>query len=164
LRSETASEKGTAHEGHHRRHGRRGCPESDLIPIEGNYYFPPSSLSAGAFSESPTPYTCPWKGAYPALYLFCTDAPPAGAADSAAAVIIAESFGALLGRSLGAGIVSVSTTAGVAPSAGLAAAYAVFAAALALGVAASSRLAPGRGSAEPSAASAPLPAGAAPST
>ena len=36
--------------------------ESELITIEGNYYFPPSSLSAGAFSDSPTPYTCPWKG------------------------------------------------------------------------------------------------------
>ena len=39
------------------------APDSDLIMIEGNYYFPPSSLSAGAFSDSPTPYTCPWKGA-----------------------------------------------------------------------------------------------------
>jgi uncharacterized protein (DUF427 family) len=39
------------------------APDSDLIRIEGNYYFPPSSLSAGAFSDSPTPYTCPWKGA-----------------------------------------------------------------------------------------------------
>ena len=38
------------------------APESDLISIEGNYYFPPSSLLAGAFSDSPTPYTCPWKG------------------------------------------------------------------------------------------------------
>jgi uncharacterized protein (DUF427 family) len=38
------------------------APESDLIVIEGNRYFPPSSLSAGAFSDSPTPYTCPWKG------------------------------------------------------------------------------------------------------
>ena len=36
--------------------------ESELITIEGNYYFPPSSLSAEAFSDSPTPYTCPWKG------------------------------------------------------------------------------------------------------
>lgn len=36
--------------------------ETDLISIEGNYYFPPASLSASAFSESPTPYTCPWKG------------------------------------------------------------------------------------------------------
>ena len=38
------------------------APESDLILIEGNYYFPPSSLRADAFSDSPTPYTCPWKG------------------------------------------------------------------------------------------------------
>ena len=38
------------------------APESDLISIEGNYYFPPASLSAGALSDSPTPYTCPWKG------------------------------------------------------------------------------------------------------
>jgi hypothetical protein len=29
------------------------APESDLVTIEGNYYFPPSSLSAGAFSDSP---------------------------------------------------------------------------------------------------------------
>src|SRR5262249_33142255 len=35
---------------------------SDLISIEGNYYFPPSSISAGVLSDSPTPYTCPWKG------------------------------------------------------------------------------------------------------
>ncbi len=39
------------------------APESELITIEGNYYFPPASLSAEAFSDSPTPYTCPWKGA-----------------------------------------------------------------------------------------------------
>jgi uncharacterized protein (DUF427 family) len=39
------------------------APDSDLITIEGNYYFPPSSLSADAFSDSLTPYTCPWKGA-----------------------------------------------------------------------------------------------------
>jgi uncharacterized protein (DUF427 family) len=38
------------------------APESDLIQIEGNYYFPPSSLTADAFSDSSTPYTCPWKG------------------------------------------------------------------------------------------------------
>jgi len=38
------------------------APESDLISIEGNYYFPPSALSAGVLSDSPTPYTCPWKG------------------------------------------------------------------------------------------------------
>jgi uncharacterized protein (DUF427 family) len=35
---------------------------ADLVIIEGNYYFPPSSLDAGAFSDSSTPYTCPWKG------------------------------------------------------------------------------------------------------
>ena len=38
------------------------APDSDLISIEGNYYFPPASLSAGVISDSPTPYTCPWKG------------------------------------------------------------------------------------------------------
>lgn len=38
------------------------APASDLIQIEGNYYFPPSSLTAGALSDSATPYTCPWKG------------------------------------------------------------------------------------------------------
>ncbi len=39
------------------------APESDLISIEGNYYFPPSSLRGDVLSDSPTPYTCPWKGA-----------------------------------------------------------------------------------------------------
>jgi uncharacterized protein (DUF427 family) len=38
------------------------APETDLISIEGNYYFPPSSISVRAFSDSPTPYICPWKG------------------------------------------------------------------------------------------------------
>jgi uncharacterized protein (DUF427 family) len=38
------------------------APESDLIKIEGNWYFPPSSIVAGMLTESPTPYTCPWKG------------------------------------------------------------------------------------------------------
>jgi uncharacterized protein (DUF427 family) len=36
--------------------------DDDLISIEGNWYFPPASLTEGAFSDSPTPYTCPWKG------------------------------------------------------------------------------------------------------
>jgi hypothetical protein len=80
--------------------------------------------------------------AYPALYRFCTDAPAASAEDLAAAVIVAESFGGLLGRSLGAGIVSVTAIAGAAPSAGLSAAYAFFAVAVAVAVAASTRLAP----------------------
>ncbi len=38
------------------------APESDLVRIEGSWYFPPAALSASAFSDSPTPYTCPWKG------------------------------------------------------------------------------------------------------
>lgn len=36
--------------------------KEDLIYIEGNWYFPPSSLALENFQESPTPYTCPWKG------------------------------------------------------------------------------------------------------
>lgn len=38
------------------------APEPDLILIEGNHYFPPSSLRTQAFSDSATPYNCPWKG------------------------------------------------------------------------------------------------------
>ncbi|GAA5180297.1 DUF427 domain-containing protein [Rugosimonospora acidiphila] len=38
------------------------APEAELISIEGNWYFPPSSLVREAFGDSPTPYTCPWKG------------------------------------------------------------------------------------------------------
>jgi uncharacterized protein (DUF427 family) len=36
--------------------------DDQLVKIEGNWYFPPSSLAAGALSDSATPYTCPWKG------------------------------------------------------------------------------------------------------
>jgi uncharacterized protein (DUF427 family) len=36
--------------------------DSDLISIEGNHYFPPSSLKTELFSDSSTPYNCPWKG------------------------------------------------------------------------------------------------------
>jgi uncharacterized protein (DUF427 family) len=36
--------------------------DDQLVKIEGNWYFPPSSLAPGAFSDSDTPYTCPWKG------------------------------------------------------------------------------------------------------
>lgn len=36
--------------------------ESDLVRIEGNWYFPPASVTPGALITSPTPYTCPWKG------------------------------------------------------------------------------------------------------
>jgi uncharacterized protein (DUF427 family) len=41
--------------------------DDDIVTIEGNAYFPPGSLtSADAWQDSPTPYTCPWKG--PAQY------------------------------------------------------------------------------------------------
>ena len=36
--------------------------EGDLVRIEGNWYFPPASVTPGVLVESPTPYTCPWKG------------------------------------------------------------------------------------------------------
>ncbi len=37
--------------------------ESDnTIEIEGNLYFPPEDVKQDLFSESDTPYTCPWKG------------------------------------------------------------------------------------------------------
>ena len=38
------------------------APRADLISIEGNWYFPPSSVRGEYLSASPTPYTCPWKG------------------------------------------------------------------------------------------------------
>jgi uncharacterized protein (DUF427 family) len=38
------------------------APKEDLIYIEGNWYFPPSSVRLEFLQESPTPYTCPWKG------------------------------------------------------------------------------------------------------
>ena len=39
------------------------APESDLVRIEGNWYFPPSAVVAGCAHREPDPYTCPWKGA-----------------------------------------------------------------------------------------------------
>src|SRR4051812_18752452 len=36
--------------------------KDDLIKIEGNWYFPPESVTEGVLIDSPTPYTCPWKG------------------------------------------------------------------------------------------------------
>lgn len=36
--------------------------KKDLIYIEGNWYFPPSSVNRQFLRESDTPYTCPWKG------------------------------------------------------------------------------------------------------
>jgi uncharacterized protein (DUF427 family) len=38
------------------------APKEDLIYIEQNWYFPPSSVKSEYLKESPTPYTCPWKG------------------------------------------------------------------------------------------------------
>lgn len=36
--------------------------KSDLIYIEQNWYFPPSSVKQDLLRKSDTPYTCPWKG------------------------------------------------------------------------------------------------------
>ena len=36
--------------------------KDDLIYIEGNWYFPPSSVKSEFLEKSDTPYTCPWKG------------------------------------------------------------------------------------------------------
>ncbi len=36
--------------------------KTDLIFIEGNWYFPPSSVKTEYFIMTDTPYTCPWKG------------------------------------------------------------------------------------------------------
>ncbi len=38
------------------------APRSELISIEGNWYFPPSSVRSDLLTDSPTPYRCPWKG------------------------------------------------------------------------------------------------------
>jgi uncharacterized protein (DUF427 family) len=38
------------------------APVEELIKIEGNWYFPPSSINSELLEPSPTPYTCPWKG------------------------------------------------------------------------------------------------------
>ena len=36
--------------------------KADLIYIESNWYFPPSSVNMEMLTKSDTPYTCPWKG------------------------------------------------------------------------------------------------------
>lgn len=38
------------------------APKEALIYIEGNWYFPPNSVNHALLRNSPTPYTCPWKG------------------------------------------------------------------------------------------------------
>jgi uncharacterized protein (DUF427 family) len=52
------------------------APEADVIHIEGNVYFPPSAVNRELLTESPTPYTCPWKGECQ----YYTVTPPGGAA------------------------------------------------------------------------------------
>lgn len=37
--------------------------EDELVRIEGNWYFPPERVDFSLLAKSPTPYTCPWKGA-----------------------------------------------------------------------------------------------------
>jgi uncharacterized protein (DUF427 family) len=34
----------------------------DIVEVEGNAYFPVSSVKDGVLSESPTTSVCPWKG------------------------------------------------------------------------------------------------------
>jgi len=36
---------------------------SETVVLEGNQYFPPSSIEEMYFKPSETKYTCPWKGA-----------------------------------------------------------------------------------------------------
>lgn len=38
------------------------APEDQLVKIEGNWYFPPSSIVNELLEKSPTQYVCPWKG------------------------------------------------------------------------------------------------------
>jgi uncharacterized protein (DUF427 family) len=38
------------------------APQDELVKIEGNWYFPPSSVHSEFLVDSATPYTCPWKG------------------------------------------------------------------------------------------------------
>ncbi|HAQ59062.1 MAG TPA: hypothetical protein DCR63_00765 [Microbacterium sp.] len=39
------------------------APREELLSIEGNWYFPPSRVNFEHVSLSPTPYSCPLKGA-----------------------------------------------------------------------------------------------------
>ncbi|GAA4627359.1 DUF427 domain-containing protein [Cellulomonas oligotrophica] len=36
--------------------------DDEVVRIEGNVYFKPSTVRADLLEASPTPYTCPWKG------------------------------------------------------------------------------------------------------
>ncbi|KAF8695500.1 hypothetical protein AX14_001780 [Amanita brunnescens Koide BX004] len=35
---------------------------NDTVIVEGNHYFPPSSVKTDLFTKSPTKTVCPWKG------------------------------------------------------------------------------------------------------
>lgn len=37
--------------------------DDQVVSIEGNWYFAPDAVNFDYLTESPTPYTCPWKGA-----------------------------------------------------------------------------------------------------
>lgn len=38
------------------------APQEELIKIEGNWYFPPSSIKSEFYKDSDHHTTCPWKG------------------------------------------------------------------------------------------------------
>ncbi|KIL66819.1 hypothetical protein M378DRAFT_103035, partial [Amanita muscaria Koide BX008] len=42
--------------------GRVLAESSDTKVVEGNHYFPPSSINKDYFSDSATHTVCPWKG------------------------------------------------------------------------------------------------------
>jgi uncharacterized protein (DUF427 family) len=43
-------------------HGTTLAESDATVVVEGNHYFPPESVKAEYFSDSPTHSTCPWKG------------------------------------------------------------------------------------------------------
>jgi uncharacterized protein (DUF427 family) len=43
-------------------HGTTLAESDATVVVEGNHYFPPESVNAEYFSDSPTHSTCPWKG------------------------------------------------------------------------------------------------------
>lgn len=38
------------------------APEDELLWIDGAWYFPPEAVNRELLVESPTPYTCSWRG------------------------------------------------------------------------------------------------------
>lgn len=43
-------------------HGETLAESDDTVVVEGNHYFPASSLRRDCFTESRTRTSCPWKG------------------------------------------------------------------------------------------------------